>query len=329
MEKNTDNKKLINIIGEVIGTVFFFASFIPFIYAVYKGFTGTFFGFRSYAWFFGLSAIMVTLAYECLICLLPLLCLIYQISFARKVISKYPKLQIAAWIFTGAVVVSALASIFMENVSRERKCRNLQPVIREYLTSKYGDDVADNSSFEIASQTGIIYDVHTPVLPDDKTYEVRVTQGDRITDTLVTDFSGSSPDFFAEFKKYIIAKENIPEGMDINIDILSIDFQDYHYGDDYADLFSRTEYSIKEIIVDLDTVTDEAVLDLTKKVWKEIYPNITVGQGSFYLMVTENGVNAVEVFFHVYKERPTVSFLVWESKWDGESALNGVELDLP
>ena len=132
-----------------------------------------------------------------------------------------------------------------------------------------------------------------------------------------------------EYKKYIKEKENIP--MDIDFNIVSIKFDDYKFGDDFTVLFERTEYEIKELRVDYEKVTDDLVMDLTHQVWEEIYPNIPVAERTaFDIKVSENGVDAVTVFIqHPRNKKSEVDFLVWTSKWDGKSDLDGKKIELP
>ena len=328
MENASDSKTLLKKVPGIIGTVLFFASFIPAVYAVYKGFTGVFFGLQGFAWFFGLPAILMTFAMQ-LFFLIPLVCLLYQFFFGRDYISKHKCLKIAALIVTGIVATSALISIVFAEKSLDIKYSMFQPKVRQYLTDRYGEEAYDNTTFEIASRYEMITNAYTPVLPKDKPYQIQIINDGKIFDTLVNEFVAANEDFLPSFRQYIIEKENIPAGMNVEPDIVSIDFRDYKYGDDFTVLFERTEYEIKEISVDLEKVTDDVVMDIAGEVWKDIYSDIPVCKTyTFSIMFTENGAKAVTVFFHNPKESTvTATFLVW-SEWGGSSGLGDQKIEL-
>ena len=312
---------------EKIETFFFFASFLPLIYAVYKGFTGVFFGLQNFAWFFGITAIIYTLICEFVLLFLPIFCLAFQIRYAKKYFGTYPKVKIAARILIGVIIAAALFSSFFATQCWKMR---FMPQIENYLEDKYGENALGNTTFDEPSGAAMIMQVHTPILPENATYEIHVTNAmDPIYDTLVNEFYKAEPDFYPELKIFIKEKENIP--MDIDFNIISIKFDDYKFGDDFTVLFERTEYEIKELRVDYERVTDDLVLELTNQVWEEIYPNIPVAERTaFDIVVSENGVDAVTVFIqHPRNKKSEVDFLVWTSKWAGKSDLDGKKIELP
>ncbi len=204
------------------------------------------------------------------------------------------------------------------------------PQIKNYLEGKYGENALENTSLDEPFGAAMIVKAHTPILPENATFEIHVTNAmDPIYDTLVNEFYKAEPDFYPELKKYIKEKENIP--MDIDFNIVSIKFDDYKFGDDFTVLFERTEYEIKELRVDYEKVTDDLVLELTHQVWEEIYPNIPVAERTaFDIVVSEKGIDAVTVFIqHPRNKKSEVDFLVWTSKWDGKSDLDGKKIELP
>ncbi|MBQ6270963.1 MAG: hypothetical protein IJK65_04580 [Clostridiales bacterium] len=312
---------------EKIETFFFFASFLPLIYAVYKGFTGMFFGLQNFAWFFGITAIIYTLICEFVLLFLPIFCLAFQIQYAKKYFGTYPKVKIAARILIGVIIAAALFSSFFATQCWKMR---FMPQIKNYLEDKYGENALENTSLDEPFGAAMIVKAHTPILPENATFEIHVTNAmDPIYDTLVNEFYKAEPDFYPELKIFIKEKENIP--MDIDFNIVSIKFDDYKFGDDFTVLFERTEYEIKEIRVDYEKVTDDLVLELTNQVWEEIYPNIPVAERTaFDIKVSEKGVDAVTVFIHHPRNKKSeVDFLVWTSKWDGKSDLDGKKIELP
>ena len=313
-----------------IGTVLFFLSFLPLIYAVSNGFTGVFFGFQGFAWFFGLFAIFLTLINECFYFFLPVLCLIYQIIFGRQYIKHHKKLDRATKILVIVIIAASVISSLVSGQLIYLKHNLVQPKIRNHLTEVYGEAASD-IRFEIESINSLKYSAYSPVLPQDKSFEIQVyNSNESIYDDLLSVFVETNKDYMPALKKYIAEKEHIPEGFEVIPDIISIDFKDFKYGDDITVLLGRTNYRIKGFNVEYTKVNDQIVMDLTNKVWKEIYPNIPVSEKStFEIDIFENGTEAISVFIHPSKDnKATVSFLVWESKWDGKSDLDNKETEI-
>ena len=331
MENASNAKTKAKKVLGIIGTVLFFLSFLPLIYAVFKGFTGVFFGFQGFAYFFGLFAIFLTLIYECfLFCFIPVLCFIYQIVFGRNYIRHHKKLDRATKIFVIVIIAAAVISSLFSGQLITLKHNLVQPKIKNHLAEVYGEAASD-IRFEIESLYSLTYNAHSPVLPQDKSFEIQVyNDNESIYDDLISVFEETNEDYLPVLKKYIAEQEHIPEGFEVIPDIISIDFKDFKYGDDITVLLGRTNYRIKGLTIEYTKVSDQIVMDLTNKVWKEIYPNIPVSEKTtFKIDIFENGTEAISVYLHPSKENTaTASFLVWDNKWDGESDLNRREIEI-
>lgn len=224
---------------EKFWTFFFFDSFLPLIFVIYKAFTGVYF----YGWSFGFHGILLALLTIPLMPLILLICLIFQIGFAKNYFGNYPKLKIASRI----LVIVIIAAAILSNLVWE-KCWDLKwrPKVENYLEELYGEKALDNTTLDDPSDMDTTIQAHTPVLPENTTFKIYVTNAMQpISDTLLPEFKDANPDFYPELKKYIREKENIPEEMLMDFDIISIQFEDYRYGDDFTVLFERTEYEIK------------------------------------------------------------------------------------
>ena len=330
MENASNAKTKAKKVLGIIGTVLFFLSFLPLIYAVFKGFTGVFFGFQGFAYFFGLFAIFLTLVSECLYFFLPVLCLIYQVGFGSNYIRHHKKLDRATKILIIVIIAAAVISSLFSGQLITLKHNLVQPKIKNHLAEVYGEAASD-IRFEIESINSLKYSAHSPVLPQDKSFEIQVyNSNESIYDDLLSFFVETNEDYLPALKKYIAEKEHIPEGLEVIPDIISIDFKDFKYGDDITVLLGRTNYRIKGFNVDYSKVNDQIVTELTNKVWKEIYPNIPASEKStFEIDIFENGTEAISVYIHPSKEnKATVRFLVWESKWDGDSKLDNIETEI-
>ncbi len=248
MNEGADNINEKMSVSEKIGAVLFFLSFAPLIYAIVRSFTGVLFGFRSFAWFFGFGAIIITLVNSGpLFFLLPVACLIYQIAFGRKVIRYYGKLKKASLFFIAFIVLAVISSSILAETSLDLKIRMTQPKINPHLTTIYGETAVSHISYQIDSRYAIRYMAYSPVLPENEHFEIQITPGNEVYDDLAIRFIDINKDFYKNLTEYVKAKENIPADTDVTFSIVSIDFGDYHDGDDYKVLFERTRYMITRI----------------------------------------------------------------------------------
>ena len=321
MENRTDSNSPSLSVPKKIGTVLFFISFLPLAYAVFKGFTGVFFGLQGFAWFFGLPAIIITLTYECMLLLMPVCCFIYQIIFGRNVIRHHDTLNKITKILVGFLITSALISTVFMGQLLNLKDQIYQPRIRNHLTTQFGEKAASEISYELEFPQEMAYTAHSPILPQGRDFEIRVINNGQIWDNLSATFYGANENFTKELKDYILKKENLPSEYVYDYSIVSIDFQDYHNGDDYKVLFDRIKYSFTGVTVNYTQVTEAAVMEVTNKVWKDVYPKVPTN-GTFAITIQENGQTAcrVEIKGDPKSNKGTASIYVWS----GSSSINAL-----
>ena len=329
MDNGTDTGSGKMSVSEKIGAVLFFISFLPLIYAIYRAFTGVMFGLQGFAWFFGFTAIVFTFISSGLVFLgLSVSCLIYQIAYGKKVIRKYAKLKKASLFFVAFIILAAVSSSILAETSRDLKIRLVEPKIKPHLTAIYGEKAASEVKYQIESKYSIEYAAHSPVLPGDKSFKIEIGPGDKVYDDLATRFMEANSSFFTDLTEYIIAKENLPADLTYRISIVSIDFQDYRYGDDYSVLFERTKYAFTGLTANYTKVTDDVIMDITNKVWNDIYPKIPVYDNSFTIYLHESGTSFIcaDIRSNTEKTKATVRF-----GWMGlnaSSELDGKKIEL-
>lgn len=293
MENRTEKKSSSVSVQGIIGTVLFFLSFLPVIFAVYTSYTGVFFGLQGSAWFFGLPAIIYTLISECMMFFLPVVCLIFQILFFSNYIRKHKKLKFASLILTSLIIIFSLISIVFSEQLLDLKLLTSHSKIRTHMTEVCGEKAASYIGFATESRYEMIYCAHSPILPQDKTFEIRVITNGRIHDNLIDSFTETNKDFMTGLCEYVIAKEGIPSEYRYDIRIVSIDFQDYKYGDDYKALYGRTRYVINGLTKGRYRVTEADVTDIIDQVWKNVFHKVPLNGDRFIIDLSENGDTAV------------------------------------
>ena len=312
MENVSDKSKPSMSVIEKIGTVVFFISFLPLIYAVFKGFSGAFLGLQGFAWFFGLPAIISTLIYECFLFFMPIGCLIYQIIFGRDFIRHHDTLKRLTKILVGFLIAASVISTVFAGQLLNIKHTVYQPLIRNHLKAQFGEKAATEISYEIASKQELSYTAHSPILPQDQSFEIRIINQGEIWDDLTSAFFEANKDFCRDLKNYIIKKENIPEDFDYDLSIVSIDFQDYRDGEDYTVLFDRTKYVFTGVTVNYTQVTEAVITDVTDKVWKEVYSKVPLNK-IFAITFKEKDSTAcrVEISGNPKSNKATANVYVW------------------
>ena len=329
MDKGTETGSGKMSVSEKIGTVLFFISFLPLIYAIYRAFTGVMFGLQGFAWFFGFTAIVFTFICSGLAFLIvSVSCLIYQIVFSKKVIRNHANLKKASLFFVAFLVLACVSSSILAETSRDLKIRLVEPKLKPHLSALYGEKAASEVKYQLESKYSIEYAAHSPVLPGDKSFKIEIGPGDKIYDNLATSFMEANNTFFTDLTEYIIAKENLPADLTYRISIVSIDFKDYRDGDDYSVLFERTKYAFTGLTANYTKVTDDVIMDITNKVWNDIYPKIPVYDNSLTIYVNENGRSFIcaDIHSNTQKSKATVRF-----GWMGMNAsseLDGKKIEL-
>jgi len=313
MDNRSENKTTSMTGGGIFGTILFFFSFLPIIFAVYKSYTGVFFGFQGFAWFFGLPAIIITLIYEFMLLFLPLGCFIYQILFFKNYIRHHEKLKTAALILVGLILSSAIISILFPEQLLSIKIKVYEPKIRSHMTEVYGEKAASEITYETESRYEMKYKAYSPILPYGRSFEVRVINSGEIHDELVNTFTETNKDYISKLTQHIVSKENLPDEFQYEIRITSIDFQDYKYGDDFTELFDRTKYVVTGVSVYPSEINETVIMDTIDKVWKDIYPNVQLQAGDLSIYLKTNDITIISAY--IREDKKQEKFLVRIVDW--------------
>lgn len=293
-EKTPKNK-----VGVTVGTVFFFLSFLPYFYLIYAGIDGV----NFYGYYYGLFAVIVKFFYLSFFGVFPL-CIVYQILFGRKYIFKNSSLKKSTLILIGTIVfLIAIINPISDAANEIRKATEPSRIYR-YLEQKYGKEMADNANIEFLRADEQLkavryYKACSPVLPSNNTFVVSYDPltGNRYSDNLVSEFLKNHPSYSSDCSKYLCKKNNIPDTeFTAEGTAYSIDFKDYHDGDDYSVLFERTRLDLSKVIIEISDSSDDAIKNAVSLILTNEYLKNQVTCGNFiFVKMYVNGTEIASV----------------------------------
>ena len=279
MDNNAGNKENSGkTAGMIIGTVFFFLSFAPYLYLIYAGIDGITFGMQGIGHFYGFFGAVIAFFLLTFTGIIPI-CLIYQIKFGKKHISDNRTLKKITIILSSVIVLTVLLLSPIANGINKIQIDTEPSRIRNYLASKYGEEMAGEAIIDFDHEgdwnTGSrYYKVHTNVLPSDKTFEVSYNpcHKKRMSDDLMQIFTIENPDFIEGCQNYIRAEYSIPNNMEINKDhIESIRFGDYDHLKDPMSLYNKTSYVIERISITAADDSEQTIRGIIDQIWANEY----------------------------------------------------------
>ena len=136
----------------IIGTVIYFLSFLSYIYVIYCGINGQYFGMQDISKFYGFDAMILAFLFGFLY-MIPLpFCLIYQIIFFCKFIRHHKTLRTASFILSILFTISFASVVIMEkmNPGPYLKYEITKTADREYEAARSEDFLTNNPSYASA-----------------------------------------------------------------------------------------------------------------------------------------------------------------------------------
>ena len=262
-------------------------------------------GLMGGPYIYGWEAVLNALLWGTIIPVYPV-CLIYEVIFTLTYIRKRGR---ALKIIAVVAAASVLLGIIVPCVTFEFKKRELiadsEPLIREYLDGKYGSGFSDNISISISEYDDQRFDISTPVLPDGATFELKLAdEYFDDYDDLVNAFISRNAGFSDDFNDYLEERYSLPDNMEIDARIDSLDLSDFVYGDDYTDLFDTAEYRIASIKVTCDSIDDDSLMELLNQIDADYIPAFD-GHMFDYLMVYVYTENTREYLVQITPRSPS------------------------
>ena len=325
MDMASQNKGKVKKVFGIIGVVLFFLSYLPFIPLIEVGIHGVQSGLFGGPYIYGFDAIANVFLWLCIIPIYPI-CILYQLIFGIAYIRKRKTLKLVTIAVVACLVVIIVGVGLLDSDEKKNRVEAARPQIVQYLTDKYGNGfVTEDTRLRLYNPDEDAYMVTTDVLPDGIEFSVYLRDEH---DDLINSFCGRNEGFQDDFEEYVNEQNNIPDNMTLQMNINSIEFGSYQYGDDYTVLFDRVDYTVTGLIVDLDSATDDEVEELIYEVWEEQFPKFD--NQDFYeyvaMHIRVNGDFVYNVVYYVDSRTAEVSLY---RPTNIVSELEGAELQMP
>lgn len=320
MENNTTVKKVFGVIGAVL----FFSSYLPYLFLVFVAINGFVLGLAGESYVYGFEAVCGLFVLLCIFPVYPV-CILYQLIYGIVYIRKRKKLKIAAIAVVAVLAAAIFASCFHYEIRKRHQLNEDNGYIIEYLSDKYGDDIASDISISMINPEERCYSVTSHVLPDSARFTVYAADG---TDNLVRIFEQYNENFHEDFENYLAEVYDLPENMSISVMITDIEFGDYRCGDDYERLFDGVDYKAAGITVDVMDLSSDDAIEIVSSVMRDQYPLFegnTSNDDFWVVYLKDNGINAFSVT--VLFDSMTAHFNRY-SDYHFSSDLNGLSVEL-
>lgn len=148
---------------------------------------------------------------------------------------------------------------------------------------------------------------------------------------LTDNFLEMNSSYRKDLAGYVAEKNNIPDNYTFNIQIESINFENYRSGGDYSVLYEKTKYRINNFNVHITELNETAITDTIYEIWDNIYPNIkdNVKDGKLFIYIHDSENRDVSIFMcgetECYKAHADISGISESSEL---SSLNGKTIKL-
>lgn len=272
--KDSENRTVLKVLG-IIGTVFFFLSYIPFFILPLISLDGVSEGMFGARTIYGWEAVSNYFMWMCIIPIYPIL-IIYQIVWGIVYIRRKKKaLKISTIALVAVILISTAATCIIFRFREKARYEELIPEVRTYIKDKYGSDLADSSELTLYDYDAGAFKGSSPLFPSNIKFEIDHAP-DGYYDDVINVFLGQNDKYEKDFRKYLDKIHDMEGEIHVQPHIASINFDGYHKGDDYSVLFPKTEYSIAGLQIELphDEIRQDRLIELTKKAIDEYIPKL-------------------------------------------------------
>ena len=290
---SNDGKEIAKKILGFVGGILFFASFIPWIFFGFCALYGVSENFFGGANIYGLKALCCMFEWFLAIPVIEI-CLFIEIFYVIFFVRKAGKgLKIASIVCAAVSILAMLIPCCIWGVKDHKRIKEYEPDLREYLKETYGETMSREAKISLKYYDEPTFNLETPVLPDGHITEISYRDyEDDYMEFVANDYCALVDGFSDDFDNYLDKELGLPENMHMDAHVEAIDFGDYHYGDDYTELFPRTEYMAGRMNVELEEFTYDDLLNIPKTIYEEYVPLFEDKvPGSIIILVTHEGQN--------------------------------------
>ncbi len=329
MEKEKSSKK-----GLVVDSIIFFASFSVYYPLIYFGIAGFGFGMQGAFYFYGPEAILSFLSLFWPYTVIVLLCLEGQIRFSIKYLGEHRALRIAALTVAVFTVLCFLSTIPVSNYRKKDDAADDTAGIMACLEKRYGAEFASGIRIEKDTSKGNSYEryykVYSDVLPSGVSFTVHndMPGSTFFIDDLMETFKEHNEMFENKLKVYICGKYDIPDDMELRLDIRSVEFKDFRDGDDLDALFERTDYVIDMIYMNVDGYSIENIRGCISRVWNDVYPDIRDKIGNLLIISIEYDYRALWVEIYYADDGKPYAEILDNTGFEDTAGYNGMIIEL-
>ena len=278
---NSNYKRVLFAIFGIIGTILFFASFLPYLALVVAAVEGCKEGLFGGRYIYGAQAVKTVLIWMSIIPVFPV-CFLYELFFYVLYLRKKSVFFTYAVIVTPVIIVASIIMCCIRyNVLEDELIAQSEPHIREYLSEKYGEELSDGIHIEVKEYDYPRFTVFTPVLPEAVYFELSNDRygDDLYTDDLIEHLRAANAGMKDEFNLYIDEKLGLPQNMHSDSDILSFNLDGFKNGDDVHVLFPTADYRVKNVSIDCDEVNEDTIFAYVSEFGEKWFPAI---EGNMY-----------------------------------------------
>ncbi len=273
---DSKQKTVISRIFWIIGIIIFFLSFLPYLALPNAAVEGCSEGLFGGCYVYGTEAVRNMLIFLSIIPVYPI-CLLYELFFYFRYLRKRSPFYTYAIIVTPVIIaLSVLVCCIRYNMLEDELIDESKPSIKEYLSDRYGEDLAENISISVGEYDYPRFDISSPVLPEGRTFEVSndLFGDDLYIDDLMELLLAYNEGMSDSFDLYMDEKLGLPENMHSDSDLLTIDLDGYKNGDDISAFFGTADYRVRNVTVECEDIDDITILAKTSEFGEKWFPLI-------------------------------------------------------
>ena len=272
--KDPKKATVLKVLG-IVGTVFFFLSYIPFFVLPIVSLVGVTEGMFGVRTVYGWEAVSNVFLWMCILPVYPV-SIIYQIVWGVFYIRRKKKaLKIATIILVAVILISTAATCIIFKFKEKERYEELIPEVRAYLTDKYGSDFANSAELSLYEYDVGTFKGRSPIFDPSEEFELDHAP-DGYYDDIINVFNRQNEKYEKDFRNYLDKKHSMSGEIHVQPHIASINFDGYKKGEDYSVLFQATKYSIAGLTIELphDEIKQDRLISLTKKAIDEYVPKL-------------------------------------------------------
>lgn len=285
-------------LGKKLLWVIFLISFIPYIYLGFVSIFGANIGLFSFQYAYGGEAVATMATLLCIVPIIPL-CFIIQglyYVFLLRHASQTRKKGILIFVISIVALILIATSIHdtYKLMSNKKFYNENYPRVEEYMRTRFSPEIVDSSTVysydRKENNFKIFIDCDLGSLRESDVNKVLVNfsinEDKSVTDDLPLHFYSVNNKLFAEkLNSYIAESNNLPEGWNVGVELIDIDFTEYTLGTLDEDVFPYCKYSLGSIYINADHYDMDEALEAISLYREQYAEGFGINNPNFYVKV--------------------------------------------